>query len=137
MAEPKPVHNRVRLQKTHPNLYHLIMILNLSNIALALNFWISHPTFNPYGINKDLIGCIFFALGSIQIVFLNFHRDLRAVRLVMAISIGFNLFWGLSNAQQSFAGKASFQLPILYITLALIRVPLMFESPVNPMTERE
>jgi len=47
------------------------------------------------------------------------------------------LFWGASNAQQSLAGNASFQLPILYIALAVLQIPLLVEPPVNPMTKKE
>lgn len=130
-------HSRVNIRHTHPGLYHSIMTLGVMSVALAVNFWGSNPTFNPYGISKDLIGGIFFILGVSQLVFLNVFRDLRKVRLVLAASVSFMFFWGASNAQQSFAGEASFQLPILYLALAILQIPLLIEPPVNPMTHRE
>lgn len=130
-------HDRVRIRSTHPGLYHSIMTLSIMSVALGINFWISNPTFNPYGIPKDLIGLIFFLLGASQLFFLNILRDLRKVRLGLAVSLGFILFWGVSNTQQSFAGNASWQLPILYITIAALHIPFLIESPVNPMTRRD
>lgn len=129
-------HNKVRIRNTHPALYRSIMTLSLMSVALAANFWTSNPTFNPYGIPKNLIGAVFFLLGASQLVFLNVLHDLSKVRLILAASLSFFLFWGLSNTQQSFAGKASFQLPILLISIAAFHLPLLIESPINPTTRR-
>lgn len=133
----RPRLNRVNIHRSHPNLYYSIMTLGLTEIALAFNFWSSNPTFNPYGINKNIIGAVFFGLGLGQIVFLNIVRDLSKVRIILAISIGFTFAWAIVNTQQSFRGKASFQLPILYLGLCALQVPLAIESPVNPMTEKK
>jgi hypothetical protein len=113
------------------------MTLGVMSIALAINFWTSNPTFNPYGFDKNVIGGVFFTLGFSKLVFLNVLRDLRLVRIILAASISFHFFWGASNAQQFFAGKASLQLPILYIALAVLQMPLLVEAPVNPMTEKK
>lgn len=129
-------HRRVNIRKTHPSLYHSIMTLGVGYIALALNFWGSNPTFNPYGIPKNWVGVVFAALGVSHLVFLNLLRDLRAVRITLAISVAAMLFWGASNAEQFFAGKASLQLPIMYFILAVLQIPLLVEAPVNPMTEK-
>jgi len=129
-------HSRVNIRKSHPALYHSIMTFGLMSIALAVNFWTSNPTFNPYGIPKSLVGAVFFLLGSSKLIFLNIFRDLRIVRVILALSISFHLFWGACSSQQSFDGKASFQLPILYIALAVLQMPLLVEAPVNPMTEK-
>lgn len=128
---------RVRIRSTHPALFRSIQILSVMSLALAVNFWTSNPTFNPYNIPKDLIGGIFALLGVSQFLFVNVFHQLRLVRATLAVSLSFMLFWGISNTQQAFAGKASFQLPILLITLAVLHIPLLVESPVNPMTERE
>lgn len=125
------------IRKSHPALYRALIALGCMCIALAVNFWFSKPTFNPYGVPKEYIGVIFFILGSALIVFLNVFRDLRMVRIVHAATISFMFFWGLSNAQQFFAGNASLQLPILYIAMALMQIPLLIEPPVNPMTEKK
>lgn len=129
-------HSRVNVRKSHPGLYHSLMTFSLTSVALAANFWTTHPAFSPYGINKIIIGLIFFALGISQLVFLNVFRDLRGVRIVLAASIAFMFFWGASNTQQFFTGNASLQLPILYLTLSILQVPLLIEPPVNPMTKR-
>ena len=126
----------IKIRKTHPGLYLALMVLGLMGVGLALNFWFSRPTFNPYGLSKNIVGVVFFVLGFSQIVFLNILRDLRMVRLNLAISISWMFFWGVSNAEQFFAGKSSLQLPILYVTMSILQIPLLIESPVNPMTEK-
>lgn len=132
-----PKHNKVRIRNTHPALYRSILTLSVMSVALAVNFWTSNPTFNPLGISKNIIGGVFFALGTSQFTCLNVLHNLRMVRLLLAVSLSFMFFWGAVNSLQSFAGNASFQLPILYVALAVIHVPLLIESPVNPMTRRE
>ena len=129
-------HSRVNIRNTHPGLYHSIMVLSLMSVALAVNFWISNPTFNPFGINKNLVGVIFFLLGAGQLTFLNLLRSLPMVRLGLTSSIFVMVSWGGSNVQQFVAGKASLQLPILYFALAGLQYVLLVESPVNPMTEK-
>lgn len=119
--------DRVRLRIVQPRLYTSVTTLSLMSVALAANFWTSNPTFNPYGIPKNLIGVIFFLLGANQLVFLNVFRSLRWVRFGLTGSLSFMLFWGISNSQQSFAGNASFQLPIMYVALAVLHLPLLVE----------
>lgn len=128
--------DKLNIRNSHPGLYHSIMTVSIASIALAANFWASNPTFNPYGIDKNLIGVVFAVLGVSQLVFLNLVRNLRMVRIGLAVSIGWMLFWGATNTQQFFAGNASLQLPILYVALAVLQIPLLIESPVNPMTRR-
>lgn len=113
------------------------MTLSVMSVLLAVNFWTSNPTFNPYDIPKNLIGVVFAALGVYQLVFLNVFHSLPRVRFGLAVSLGWLMFWGLSNTQQALAGNASFQLPILYVALAALHLPLLVEAPVNPMTQRE
>lgn len=129
-------HSRVNIRNTHPGLYHSITTVALMGLALGVNFWFSNPTFNPYDIPKNVIGFIFFALGVSQIVFLNVVRNLDMVRITLAVSIGWMTFWAIANTQQFFNGDASLQLPILYLTVALLQLPLLLEAPVNPMTQR-
>lgn len=125
------------IRKTHPGLYRSLMVLGATGIALGLNFLFSTPTFNPYGIPKGVVGAVFMLLGVGQVAALNVFHSLRMVRIVLAVSVGVMFFWGLSNAQQFFDGRASLQLPILYVALSLLQVPLLIESPVNPMTEKK
>lgn len=129
--------HRVNIRKSHPALYRALMTLACMGMALAINFWFSKPTFNPYGVPKEYVGVIFFLLGFSQIVFLNLFHDLRMVRITLAISVSFMFFWGVSNSQQFFAGNASLQLPILYVTISIMQIPLLIESPINPMTEKK
>lgn len=130
-------HDQVRIRLTHPALYRSIMTLSIMSVGLAVNFWTSTPTFSPLGIPKNLIGGIFFLLGVSQLIYLNVFHDLRRVRVGLAVSLSFFFFWGLSNTIQAFAGNASFQLPILYVFLSVLHIPLLIEPPVNPMTRRE
>lgn len=137
LADPLPDSvRRVNIRKSHPALYRAIMTFACMGVALAVNFWFSKPTFNPYGVPKEYIGIVFAVLGSGLIIFLNVFHNLRLVRMMLAASVSFTFFWGLSNAQQFFAGNASLQLPILYVAISLLQVPLLIEPPVNPMTEK-
>lgn len=137
MADLLHLHRRMNIRKTHPTLYHSIMIVGAGCVALAINFWTSTPTFNPFGIPKNLVGAVFAFLGLSQLFFLNVLRDLRKIRIGLATTIFTMTFWGLANLEQSIAGRASYQLPILYVMLALIQVPLLIEAPVNTMTEKK
>lgn len=127
----------VNLRKSNPTFYHLIMVLSLGRVALALNFWLYKPTFQPYGIHKAWAGAVFCALGVSQLVFLHLWRDIRKIRLVLATSAAVLMVWGLVNTQQWFAGKASLQLPIVYVVIAVVQIILLVEPPVNPMTEKK
>ena len=135
-AEPSG-HSRVNIRRKHPGMYHAISTFGLIEVALAFNFWLTTPAFDPYDIPNDIIGAAFFALGAALMLFLNVRRDLRKVRLALAVSIGFTFFWGIANTQQFFQGNASLQLPILFLGLCVTQVWWLIESPVNPMTERK
>lgn len=126
---------KLNIRLTHPNLYHSIIVLGIMSVALAFNFWLSNPTFNPWP-GKNIVGVVFLLLGVGELVFLNVTGHLRMVRLMMAASIGIMFFWGLSNTQQFFAGHASLQLPILYMALAVLQLPLLVEPPINPVTAK-
>jgi len=114
-----------------------MMTVAVASVALAVNFWIYMPTFTPYGVPYPVVGAVFAGLGVSELVFLNVVRDLRLVRLTVTASIGVMLAWGIANTEQVFAGKASFQLPIMYVAIAVIQVWLLLEPPINPMTERK
>lgn len=137
MIKPPQGTVRLNLRKSHPGLYHSIFTVACMGIALAVNFWFSKPTFNPYGIDRHVISLIFALIGGFQMVFLVLVRDLRMVRFMLAVSLSWMFFWGLSNSQQFFNGRASLQLPILFITVAIMQIPLLVESPVNPFTEKK
>lgn len=132
-----PLHDitqRVSMRKSHPNLYKAFMVFSIMFIALAINLYLTKPTFAPYGLPKDAIATVFLVLGVSKIIFLNFYHNLKVVRLLVAIATAFMVFWGVSNTQQAFAGKASFQLPILFVSLAILNLFLLIEPASNPMT---
>lgn len=127
---------RVNLRKTHPGLYRGIMLFSLFCLATSLNYFFSKPTFNPYGIPKESIGLVYLSISLVLLVLMNIFRNLKLVRITMALSSGFLVFWGISNTQQAFAQKASFALPILLVYIALSLIRDLLEPPVNPMTRR-
>lgn len=120
--------------RTHRNLFVAITILAVMELALAANLYLSKPTFTPYGIPREAIATVFLLLGTSQLFFLNIRRNLKLVRLMIASTMAFMLFWGITNTQQAFAGKSSYQLPILYIGLAALQFPLLIEPSINPIT---
>lgn len=136
-ASPAAVRQQrgVNIRLTHPALYRSIRNLALGCIALAINFWTSHPTFTPLSIPNVVTGTVFAVLGVTQLVYLCVVRDLRWVRRVFAAVIGVNLVWGLINTQQWINGRASLQLPIYILIVAAQARPWLVEAPVNPMTE--
>lgn len=87
-------YNEIKIKFSHPNLYHGILTFSLINIALGLNFYFTNPTFNPYGIDKMIIGTVFLILGLAKVIFLVFWHNIRAVRVTMALEIGFMVFLG-------------------------------------------
>lgn len=128
--------HHVIIRKSHPALYRSIMTIGVAGVLLALNLFFYTPTFRPLGIPFEAVGSAFLLIGTSLIVFLNLFHRLGLVRITLAISIAFMLFWGGINTIQVFDGRASFQLPILMLTLAAIQAPWLIESPINPMTEK-
>lgn len=127
-------YNENKINLTHPNLYRGIMTFAFINIGLGLNFWLTNPTFNPYGVDKMLVGTVFMALGIAKLIFLNFKRNLKAVRFTMTAEVAFMLFWGIGTTITFFQGKTSLQLFVLYVGLAVNELFLLLEPAVNPIT---
>lgn len=132
---PDTVHT-VILRKSHPALYRSIMIIGIGVLLLALNLWFYKPTFQPLDIPFRAVSLGFLLIGISLLVFLNLFHKLSYVRITLTISIGFMLFWGGINTIQVFDGKASFQLPVLFLILVAVQAVWLIESPVNPMTEK-
>lgn len=128
---------RVNLRKTHPTLYRTYMTFALISIGLGMNFLLTNPTFNPYHVNKAVIGSVFLSIGLSKLIFLNFFRNLSWVRVSLAINIAFMIFWGVGTSITFFQGKTSLQLFVLYVGLSTLELWLLQESPVNPMTKKE
>jgi predicted membrane channel-forming protein YqfA (hemolysin III family) len=126
-----------RLSQSHPNLYKAFTAYALISLALGLNFIFLKPTFDPLGVPKGLIGAIFLALGSTKLLLLNVYRSLRLLRLVMAMAIGVMLFWTGALTLAFFKlGQTSLQLPITYLGLSILGMPLLVEPSVNPITDK-
>lgn len=127
----------VNIREGVPNLYYSIMVIAVMQIALGVNFWLTTPVFHPLGIPKGAVAVVFFLTGLLKVWFLNVTRDLYVIRLLLAFGTSFMFFWGVVNAQQSFAGRASFQIPILYCALAILQLPLLRESFVARLVNAE
>lgn len=126
----------VDLRATHPNLFRMVLLLGVLFVGLGLNFFLLVPTFPVYGAPYELWATIFVALGSAKLLLLGFYKKLRVLRLVMATCIAFTLFFGVGTMQPWFMGEGSLQLPMLYLAVALIELPLLIEPYKNPVTER-
>lgn len=122
------------LRDTHPNLYRSMMTTGLIEFALGLNFLLTTPTFQQFGIHKNIIGTGFLLLGLAYVVFLNIYRSIRIARLLTVIGATFMVFWGVGTTETFFAGRSSLQLCILYFGLAALQVPLLLEPFLNPVT---
>jgi hypothetical protein len=127
-------YNAINLRLSHPTLYRAIMTFAILSILLGINFLLAKPTFNPYGIDYMIIGVIFIILGMGKVIFLNLHRSVRAVRILMSGEIGFMVFWAIGTTITFFQGKTSLQLFILYVGLTVFEAFLLFEPFSNPIT---
>lgn len=136
MSEQGGAESAFDIRKTHPNLYWLVMILAVVGIALGLNFIVNSPTFLIYAAPNVLWGVIFLAIGLGKIVSLNFYRRLRLVRAIMAFGVAYMMFLALGTMQPFLEGSGSLQLPILYVGMAALQIPLLLEPFVNPWTSR-
>lgn len=130
--EKNNILNEIKLKDSHPNLYRSIMVFAFIGIALGLNFFFTNPTFQQYGISKNIIGGIFMALGVGEVIFLNFYRSVKVIRALMAMSVGYMTFWAVGTSLTFFTGQTSLQLFILYIGLALLQLFLLIEPFTNP-----
>lgn len=130
------VNGQINLHRTHPNLYLGISTFALIDLALGVCFLVFTPTFQVYGMPYQLWGVIYLVLGICQIIFLNFYRSLPLVRVTMACSITFALFFGVGTLQPVFEGNASPQLMILYAGVAALQLPLLLEPFINPWTAK-
>lgn len=130
------VNGSIYLWHTHPNLYLAVTTLAAINIALGLNFVFLQPTFLIYDSPNLLWGLIFLTLGVGKLVFLNVVRKLKAVRAVMAFAVAYMIFLGVGTTTPFFEGSGSLQLPIMYLSLAALQIPLIVEPFINPWTAR-
>lgn len=128
-------YNSLNIRLSHPNLYYSVMVFACIYIALGLNFFFTTPTFNPYQIPYPIVGAVFLALGISKIVFLNFIRNIKIVRVLMALSVGYSIWWGIGTSITYFQGRTSLQLFVLYAGMAALEIFWLVEPFVNPMTQ--
>lgn len=124
----------VRLRDTNPNLYRSLMTVGIIYTALGVNFLIFTPTFEQFGIPKNVIGAGFLLLGLSFLLFLNYRRNLKVVRILLIVGIFYSCFWGIGTTETLFAGTSSAQLFIVYFGLSALQVPLLLEPFFNPIT---
>lgn len=130
------VNGEIDIRKTHPNLYLMVMTLALTDVLLAANFYLLKPAFEVYHLSNWVWGAVFLALGISKFWFLNIHRSLRAVRMVMAFAFSFIIFFAVGTCEPWLDGAGSLQLPIMYLGMALIQVPMLLEPFIQPWTAR-
>lgn len=128
--------NKANIRLTHPNLYYSLLVFAAINIGLGLNFIFANPTFNPYQIDKAVIGSVFLALGLLKVTFLQLFRNLKILRLVMTAEVIFMMFWGVGTTITFFRGQTSLQLFVLYAGLSALEVFLLAEPIVNPVSQK-
>lgn len=127
----------IDIRKTHPNLYWLVVILAVVQIALGLNFIINQPTFPIFSGPNELWASIFLVIGFGKLIALNLYRRLRLVRAFMALAVAYMMFLALGTTQPFLEGAGSLQLPILYAGLSALQIPLLLEPFVNPWTSKK
>lgn len=128
MTEP------VNLRLTNPTLYRSVMVFALISVGLGLNFLFTKPTFNPYQIDKHIIGTVFLCLGAAKMVGVVAIHNLKFIRMIMAVSVAYMMFWGIGTSITFFTGQTSLQLFVLYVGLSMLQLFLLLEPFVNPLT---
>jgi hypothetical protein len=126
----------MNLRRTHPNLYKAYTVYAALNVALGLNFLFLNPTFDPLDIPKAIPGAVFLTLGLAELSFLNIFRNAALLRLTMATAITSMFFWcGALTFDFFRLEQTSLQLPLTFLGLAVLGMPLLAEPSVNPITD--
>lgn len=129
--------SKVRLWKSNPALYLLLLTLSIISLGLGYNFGFERPTFTPYGIHKTIAGVVFFILGVMLIFFLHIHRNIAKLRLTQNISAIVWMIWGLVNTQQWVRDLASLQLPIVFVGGSIWQFIFLIIPVINPVSEKK
>lgn len=124
----------VNLRLTHPTLYRSAITFAFTSIGLGLNFLLTKPTFNPYGIDKAITGSIFLVLGIFKLVCVLYLKRLKFIRASMAACAGWMMLWGIGTSITFFDGRTSLQLFVLYAGLTVMQVIWCLEPFLNPAT---
>lgn len=130
------INGTVKVRLTHPSLYRTLMGYAVGFLALGTNFLVFTPTFLVYGQPNEVWAVIFLVLGAGLLCFLNCFRSLRLMRLTMAVSAVYLLFFALGTSQPFLDGAGSLQLPILYVLAAGLLFLMLYEPFINPWSAR-
>lgn len=121
----------------HPNLYNMYMVYAVLSIAMGLNFIFLNPSFDPFGVPKEVVGATFLGCGVTKASLLLWVRSATMLRLSMALSVAIMSFWsGVLTVDFFLRSLTSLQLPLTYIGLAVLGFLLIVEPFTNPATER-
>jgi uncharacterized membrane protein HdeD (DUF308 family) len=134
----RPVLNShtINVRLTHPSLYRMMMASGALSILLGFNFVFLHPAFLIYDQSNYLWGVIFLVLGASKILFLNVRRNLRLVRMSIAVSFVYVMCIAYGTCQPFIEDTGSLQLPLLYAGWAMFKGALLLEPFINPWTAR-
>lgn len=124
------------VRQTHPNYWVSVMTFSVIYLALSANFLFLHPSFLVFGAPNQVWAAIFLALAVAQVATITSGR-LLWLRRIMACSIVYMAVLAVGTSQPFLDKTGSLQLPILYLGLATLLVPLRAEPPSNPLTMRE
>lgn len=123
------------IKRTHPQLFVVYVMYGLLCIALGLNFLLLNPTFDPLGVPKQVPGVVFGVLGVSVLTFLRLYRSATLLRVTMASMVAIMFFWCGALVFDFFRlGQTSLQLPITFMALGGLGIPLTIEPSVNPAT---
>lgn len=126
----------VNVRQAHPNYWVSVMTFSGIYLALALNFLFLNPSFLIFGAPNQVWGSIFLMLSIGQILLIS-KGCLRWLRRLMACSVVYLAVLGAGTSQPFLDRTGSLQLPIMYVGLATLLVPLRAEPPSNPLTMKE
>lgn len=121
---------------SHPNLFRAYALYGFLCVALGLNFLFLNPTFDPLGIPKCVPGVAFLALGVAVLMSLTF-RNVALLRVTLASLVAVMFFWcGALTFDFFRLGQTSLQLPITFMALGALGIPLTIEPLLNPVTSK-
>lgn len=125
------------LRRTHPNLFRVYATYGFLCIALGLNFLFLKPTFNPLDVPKVVPGWVFLVLGVTVLTFLRAFRSATLLRAAMASTVAILFFWcGTLTFHFFQLSQTSLQLPITFLALGVLGIPLTIEPSINPVTNK-
>lgn len=123
------------IRSTHPLLFWYYVIFSLISIGLGLNFLLTTPTFNPYHIDKEIVGSVFFSIGALNLMLSTVWRKFTWLRIGTAMNMGIDIIWGIGASFTFFQDLTSLQNFCLYIGLAGLKFRTVLEDPITVTTK--